>query len=371
MTIPANKNSWINEFSTKDFMLIAGPCSAETEKQVLETAVELEKHSAVTVFRAGLWKPRTRPGSFEGIGSEGFKWLRRVRESTRLRLAVEVASPFHVEECLKNGVDIIWIGARTTSNPFSVQELAKSLSGTNASVLVKNPLHPDLNLWMGAIERLQQAGLKRIGVIHRGFYPYTASSLRNVPRWDLLIELKRLFPGLPVVVDPSHIAGNTELIADIAQRAIDLDVQGLMVEVHSRPEEALSDSGQQFSPKEFTEFLAGLIFRRSGGDGNDYNKQLKEFRSRIDVIDQQLVEFLSERMKVAREIGNFKCRHDITILQLKRWEEILKTRTGWARELGLPEEFTVKLLQHIHEEAIRVQSDIMNRCKDEGENNPG
>lgn len=371
MAIPESKNSWIKEFSENDFMIIAGPCSAETEKQIIETAVELEKHSAVNVFRAGLWKPRTRPGSFEGIGSEGFKWLKRVRESTRLRLAVEVASPFHVEECLKNNVDIIWIGARTTSNPFSVQELAKSLSGTNASVLVKNPLHPDLNLWMGAVERLQQAGLERIGVIHRGFYPYTASSFRNVPRWDILIELKRLYPGLPVIVDPSHIAGNTELIGDIAQRAIDLDVQGLMVEVHYRPEEALSDSGQQYSPIEFKEFLSGLIFRNSSGDGKDYNTQLKEFRSRIDLFDQQILEFLNERMKVAREIGTFKCRHEITILQLKRWEEILKTRTGWAREMGLPEEFTVKLLQLIHEEAIRVQSDIMNRCKEEGETNLG
>lgn len=352
-------------------MVIAGPCSAETEKQVLETAVELEKNSAVTVFRAGLWKPRTRPGTFEGIGSEGFKWLKKVRETTRLRVAVEVASPKHVEECLRNDVDFIWIGARTTSNPFSVQELAQSLSGSNASVLVKNPLHPDLSLWMGAVERLKQAGLKRIGVIHRGFYPFTASSLRNLPRWDILIELKRQFPDLPIIVDPSHIAGNTSMIADIAQRAIDLDVQGLMVEVHHRPEEALSDPKQQFSPAAFRKFLSGLNFRNATGDREDFDAQLKDFRSRIDLIDQQLFEFLNDRMRVAKEIGNFKCRNEITILQLKRWEEILETRTEWAKKLGLPVEFTIKLLQLIHEEAIRVQSDIMNRCKEEGENNPG
>lgn len=371
MASQGNDTSWIKEYSDNDFMIIAGPCSAETERQIVDTAVELEKHSEVTVFRAGLWKPRTRPGTFEGIGSEGFKWLKKVREKTRLRLAVEVASPLHVEECMKNDVDIIWIGARTTSNPFSVQELAQSLSGTNASVLVKNPLHPDLNLWMGAVERLQKHGIKRIGVIHRGFYPYTASSLRNVPRWDILIELKRQFPDLPIIVDPSHIAGNTSMIADIAQRAIDLDVQGLMVEVHHRPEDALSDPGQQFSPKEFKKFLSGLIFRNPSAVGEDYNTHLKEFRSRIDIIDQQIFEFLNERMRVAGEIGNFKCRNEITILQLKRWEEILETRTEWAKKLGLTEEFTIKLLQLIHEEAIRVQSDIMNRCKEEDEKKPG
>lgn len=344
-------------------MLIAGPCSAESEKQVLDTAFELEKVKEVSVFRAGLWKPRTRPGTFEGIGTEGFQWLKKVRELTRLRVAVEVASPKHVEESLKNNVDIIWIGARTTSNPFSIQEIARSLDGTDVCVLIKNPMHPDLNLWIGAIERLYKTGLKRIGAIHRGFFPYSFSSFRNIPRWDLFIELRRLFPDMPIIADPSHIAGNTGLISNVAQMAIDLDVHGLMVEVHANPVEALSDSGQQFSPGEFRNFILGLKFRRSSGLEKNFECELNNFRSQIDIIDQQLFEFIAGRMKVAREIGEFKCKNDITILQLTRWEEILKTRTEFGKGFGLTEEFTKKLLQLIHEEAIRVQSEIMNRCE--------
>lgn len=364
--VSADRNkSWLFEFTTGDFLFIAGPCSAESRQQVIETAVELKKSREVTVFRSGLWKPRTRPGSFEGIGRDGFAWLREVKEKTGLYLAVEVASPVHIEECVKNGVDIIWIGARTTSNPFSVQELAKSLSGTDIPVLVKNPLHPDLSLWIGAIERLQNAGLKRIGAVHRGFYPYSHVNTRNIPRWDLFIEMKRLLPDIPVILDPSHISGNTKHIAGVAQKAIDLEVQGLMVEVHTDPKNALSDSGQQFTPGEFREFLRGLHFRQSMTEEQGFLEQLKEYRNRIDLIDQQLFEYLSERMKIAREIGELKCRSEITILQLKRWEEILETRTKWASELDLPDDFTRKLLQVVHEEAIRVQSEIMNRCKEE------
>lgn len=358
------KALWVREFATNDFLMIAGPCSAESEQQVMNTALALEKISGVSVFRAGLWKPRTRPGSFEGVGREGFHWLKSVKDKTRLRIAVEVASPRHVEECLKNGIDLIWIGARTTSNPFSVEELARSMAGTNAAVLIKNPLHTDLNLWLGAIERLHKAGLNRIGAIHRGFFPYSYSVTRNIPRWDLLIELRRIMPELPVIADPSHIAGNTKMIPKLAQDAIDLDVQGLMIEVHSNPKQALSDSGQQLSPAAFFKLTEKLNFRKSSDSKNDTEKELQAFRSQIDVIDQQLFEFLSQRMEIAKGIGNFKCRNEITILQLKRWEEILTTRMKWGKQYGLSEEFTKKILQLIHEEAIKVQSKVMNQCKD-------
>ncbi len=359
------KQSWILDFTNGDFLIIAGPCSAESRQQVIETADELKISGQVSVFRAGLWKPRTRPGSFEGVGVTGFDWLRDVKEKTGLHIAVEAASPVHVEECLKNEVDIIWIGARTTSNPFSVQELAKSLSGTDIPVLVKNPLHPDLSLWIGAIERFENAGLKRIGAVHRGFFPYSHGNLRNLPRWDLLIEIKRLLPELPVISDPSHIAGNTRHIHAVAQKAIDLEVQGLMVEVHAHPTDALSDSKQQFSPVEFRKFLAGLHFRRTISEEQEFLDQLQEYRSKIDMLDHQILEFLQERMKINRDIGELKCRSQITILQMKRWEEILQTRTEWASKLGFSEEFTLKLLQVVHEEAIRVQSEIMNRCRED------
>ncbi len=360
-----NKPKWLQEFSVNNFIMIAGPCSAESEQQVIETALELKKIKEVSVFRTGLWKPRTRPGTFEGIGHEGFQWLKKVKELTGLKVAVEVASPHHVELSLKNNVDIIWIGARTTSNPFSIQEISRSLTGTDICVMVKNPMHPDLNLWIGAIERLHKIGLKRIAGIHRGFFPYSFSNFRNIPRWDIFIELKRLFPTLPVITDPSHIAGKTQLISKVAQMAIDLDTHGLMVEVHAHPAEALSDSGQQFSPLEFKKFISELKFRRSVGLNKDFQRELDNFRSQIDMIDQQLFEFVAGRMKVAKDIGEFKCRNDITILQLKRWAEILKTRVELGKEFGLNEEFTRKLLQLIHEEAISIQSEIMNRCAED------
>jgi len=347
-------------------VIIAGPCSAESELQLLSTALEISKIERVKIYRTGIWKPRTRPGSFEGVGKIGLEWLAKVKAETGLLTAVEVATPQHVEHCLKvqnSAVDILWIGARTTGNPFAVQELVNSLKGCDIPILVKNPVNPDIDLWIGALERFNYTGISRLAAVHRGFYPFEKTSLRNIPKWELPIELKIRFPNLPVICDPSHIAGKVDLIESIAQKALDLDFDGLMIETHINPKEALSDAKQQITPDELGKLLDKLNFRKISCQNSDFNNRLEQYREQIDSIDTQMLELLSQRNKIVGRIGNFKKDNNVTIFQLRRWTEILATRTELARRLGLSTDFTKKLLQLVHEESIRIQTDVFNHSE--------
>jgi chorismate mutase len=339
--------------------VIAGPCSAESEEQVMATARALAKIPKVRVFRAGIWKPRTRPGAFEGVGAEGLKWLHRVQKETRLQVTTEVANPRHVEEALRSGLDMVWIGARTVGNPFSVQEIAEALRGVGIPVLVKNPLHPDLKTWMGALERIQQAGVKKTLAVHRGFSFYKHSPFRNDPMWEIPIELKRLRPDLPVLTDPSHICGKPDAILAVSQRALDLEMDGLMIESHIHPSAALTDRQQQITPARLEELLNLLVIRNPVGNIRFQNR-LEQLRSEIDKIDQQLLDIVARRMSLAEEIGRYKKANKITILQLKRWSQIFRERLESGRELGLSREFILKLLEAVHEESIQRQLDVMN-----------
>jgi len=340
--------------------IIAGPCSAESEEQVMETALELAKIPMVKVFRAGLWKPRTRPSTFEGVGDVGLDWLIRVKQETRLKVTTEVASPIHVEKALKAGIDMVWLGARTVVNPFSVQEIGEALKGSQIPVMVKNPLNPDLTTWIGALERINRFGIQKLIAIHRGFSYYSHSPYRNDPMWEIPIELKRLCPELPVIVDPSHICGKADLLAAISQRAIDLEMNGLMIETHIRPKEALTDRQQQITPEQFSALLSGLILRKPVGSA-EFQNRLEELRSEIDKIDQQLIDIISQRMTIVDKIGNYKKVNKITILQLKRWNQIFRERIERGEELGLTREFIMKLLEVVHEESIQRQIDVMNK----------
>ncbi|MBN1198279.1 MAG: bifunctional 3-deoxy-7-phosphoheptulonate synthase/chorismate mutase type II [Bacteroidales bacterium] len=341
-------------------VIIAGPCSAETEEQVIETARELAKIPMVRVFRAGLWKPRTRPSQFEGVGDTGLQWLSRVKQETGLKIITEVASPVHVEKALGAGFDMVWLGARTVVNPFSVQEIGEALKGSHIPVLIKNPLNPDLTTWLGALERISRAGIKKLVAVHRGFSYYKHSPYRNDPMWEIPIELKRLFPELPVFVDPSHICGNVELLSVISQRAIDLEMNGLMIESHIRPQEALTDRQQQITPENLSNLLSGLIFRKPSGS-QEFQSQLEELRSEIDKIDQQLIDIIAQRMGIVEQIGKYKKVNKITILQLKRWNQIFRERIKDGEELGLSREFIMKLLEIVHEESIQRQINVMNK----------
>jgi chorismate mutase len=341
-------------------LVIAGPCSAETEDQVLSTALELVKIPQVRVFRSGIWKPRTRPNSFEGVGNKGLKWLRRVKQETGLLTTVEVASPVHVAEALDHQVDILWIGARTVVNPFSVQEISAALQGTDIPVMVKNPLNPDINIWIGTLERLNQAGIKKLVAIHRGFSFFNRSPYRNAPMWEIPIELKTIFPELPVIVDPSHICGETGMLLSVSQKALDLEMNGLMIETHIRPKEALTDRQQQITPSMLEELLSNLILRKEYGNVEFENK-LEELRTEIDKLDEELIDILARRMMIVEEIGKYKKKHSITILQLKRWSEIIRDRVNAGVELGLSRDFLLKLLESLHEESIQRQTDVMNR----------
>jgi len=341
-------------------LVIAGPCSAETEGQVLSTAYELAKIPQVKVFRAGIWKPRTRPNSFEGVGTKGLKWLKRVKQETGLLTTVEVASPAHVAEALEHEVDILWIGARTVVNPFSVTEIANALSGIDIPVMIKNPLNPDIKVWIGAIERINQAGIKKLIAIHRGFSFFNRSPYRNAPMWEIPIELKTLFPELPVIVDPSHICGETGLLLSTSQKALDLEMNGLMIETHIRPNEALTDKEQQITPHELKELISNLILREEYGNVEFENK-LEELRSEIDKLDEEMIDILARRMMIVEEIGNYKKKNNITILQLKRWSEIIRDRVNAGVHLGLSRDFLLRLLESLHEESIQRQTDVMNR----------
>ncbi|MBK0379150.1 chorismate mutase [Mucilaginibacter segetis] len=353
--------SWIQ--TGKEPLLIAGPCSAETEDQLVATAHLLAKTGKVTALRAGIWKPRTRPGEFEGIGSIGLKWLNRAKEETGLPTTVEVATAKHVEEALAAGVDILWVGARSTANPFTVQEIADALKGVDIPVMVKNPVNPDLTLWIGALERINNAGITKLAAIHRGFSSYEKSAFRNEPMWDLAINLKTHAPGLPIICDPSHISGNRDLIPYISQKALDMDMQGLMIESHIDPSVAWTDAKQQVTPAALAELIANLTLRKPETRNAEINDKLADLRNNIDKIDDLVIQKMAERMQIVEQIGTYKRDNNITILQVNRWDEILHKRTSYAKALKLSTEFTEKLLELIHSESIRKQTEIMNKSQ--------
>lgn len=335
-------------------LVISGPCSAETEEQVMTTARALHK-AGVKIFRAGVWKPRTKPGGFEGLGVEAFPWLNRVKEELGMYVAVEVANAKHVKEALEHRVDIIWIGARTTANPFSVQEIADALEGTDIPVLIKNPVNPDVDLWIGAIERIHKAGIRRIGAIHRGFSSADKKIYRNLPQWHIPIELHRQLPNLPLICDPSHIGGKRELIAPISQQAMDLNFDGLIIETHCNPDKAWSDASQQVTPEVLELILDNLVIREM----HQTTESLTALRRQIDGLDNDLLELLAKRMRVSQEIGTYKKEHNMPILQAQRYDEILKDRIAQAEKMGMSSEFMKTVLMAIHEESIRQQMLIM------------
>jgi chorismate mutase len=342
-------------------LVISGPCSAETPEQLMKTATELASKN-IGILRAGIWKPRTRPGSFEGVGSIGLHWLNSVRSATGMKTAVEVANANHVAEVLKNEVDILWIGARTTANPFAVKEIADALIGVEKPVFVKNPLNPDLELWIGAIERLYDAGLKMVGAIHRGFSTYEKSIYRNPPFWQIPIELKRRMPQIPMLCDPSHIAGNRTLLQSIAQKAMDMNYDGLMIESHCDPDNARSDKDQQITPETLSFLLSSLVIRKIETP-DVFPETLEELRSRINFLDEGLLDIIQKRMEVSKAIGRFKKEHNMTILQPKRWEEILENGLKGGSERDLSDRLIRSLFTSIHEESISKQTDIMNNGK--------
>ena len=349
----------IEKFIHKKPFIIAGPCSAESENQLLEIAKEIREK--VDVFRAGVWKPRTSPKSFEGVGKKGLEWLKNVKELTGLKTITEVATPAHVELCLQFGVDMIWIGARTTVNPFYVQEIAEALEGTDIPVFVKNPIHPELSLWAGAIERLFNKGITKLAAIHRGFFNYGSSIFRNEPKWEVPIELKRNFPKMPIICDPSHLSGEASLIFELSQIAMDLDMNGLMIETHQSPKEALSDSRQQITPKELNKVLNNLILRKIKFEDDNLNQELFEMRKLIDNLDKQMVELLHSRTNFVKNIADFKLKNNITIFQLERWYEILKLRKQQANELEIDDKMVTDIFEVIHKYSIITQTQIMKK----------
>ncbi|MCK5775739.1 MAG: bifunctional 3-deoxy-7-phosphoheptulonate synthase/chorismate mutase type II [Bacteroidales bacterium] len=343
--------------SPQEPLFISGPCSAESEAQLLTTARELDALGNIKIFRAGVWKPRTRPNSFEGIGEKALEWLQTVKAETSLKTAIEIAKPQHVELALEYGVDILWIGARTVVNPFSVQEIADSLKGVDIPVMVKNPLNPDISLWIGALERINQAGIKKMIAIHRGFDFFKKSIYRNAPMWEIPIELKRRIPNLPILVDPSHIAGKRELLFDISQKALDLDMDGLMIESHYNPKVAITDAAQQIRPAKLGELIDKLIIRRQKGN-YDFQHKLEEYRSEIDKLDAELIDILARRFDIVDEIGNYKLHNNITIYQTKRWTNILSDRLESGEAHGIDKGFLKKILQLLHKESIARQARI-------------
>ncbi len=340
-------------------LIMAGPCSAESEQQVMDTARRL-KEQGIYIYRAGIWKPRTRPNSFEGVGKKGLPWLRKVKEELGMFTATEVANTSHVFEALKYGIDILWIGARTTANPFAVQEIADALSGVEIPVLIKNPINPDVELWIGALERLNRAGIKKLAAIHRGFSTYGKSFYRNDPQWQIPIELKRRIPNLPIITDPSHIAGNRDLLFEISQEAMDLNFDGLIIESHINPDAALSDANQQITPETLKKMIDNLVLRNADIDNAFAMHTIEDLRRQIDKFDDKLFDILENRMKVAEKIGMYKKQNNITILQTSRWDKLLRHRVSSGEKKGLSEDFILKVFRAIHQESINHQTKVMN-----------
>jgi len=341
-------------------LIISGPCSAETEDQVLQIAVQLQKTGKVDIMRAGIWKPRTRPGSFEGIGTKGLPWLQKAREMTGIPVAVEVATAKQVEDALHFDVDVLWIGARTTVNPFSVQDVADALRGVDVPVLIKNPINPDLELWIGAVERVAKAGIKQIGLIHRGFSSYGNTEYRNAPMWHLAIEMKRRHPGMLFINDPSHICGRRDILQEVAQNAIDLDFDGLIIESHIDPDNAWSDAKQQITPSRLGEMIDSIRWRREDIASEEYHAALEKLRQQINQLDDELMQIIGQRMKVSEKIGQYKKDNNITILQTNRWNAILERAFKKGEKLNLSQEFITKYFDAVHMESINHQNKVMN-----------
>ena len=352
--------TWLDDFQLNHPLVIAGPCSAETEDQVLKIAHEL-KNSDVSIFRAGIWKPRTRPGGFEGVGEIGLKWLQKAKAETGLLMATEVATAAHVKLALEHDIDVLWIGARTTVNPFAVQEIADALQGTDKIVLLKNPVNPDLSLWIGGLERLYNANIKKLGVIHRGFSTYEKTKYRNNPEWQIAIDLQNRFPDLPLICDPSHITGKRDMIQEVSQQALDLNYDGLIIETHIDPDNAWSDAAQQVTPATLKQMFVNLRVRKVSDDESEYNQKMAKLRMQIDEFDGKLLEILGNRMKVADKIGLLKKEKNVAILQNQRWNEILGKMILEGEEKGLSNEFVMQLFKAIHQESISHQEKVINK----------
>lgn len=351
--------AWLDAFNLEHPIVIAGPCSAETEEQVLKIAHEL-KDSKVSVFRAGIWKPRTRPGGFEGVGEIGLKWLQKAKEETGMLMSTEVATAAHVKLALEYNIDILWIGARTTANPFAVQEIADTLKGTDKIILIKNPVNPDLSLWLGGVERLYNAGIKNLGVIHRGFSTYEKTKYRNIPEWQIAIDLQNKFPDLPLIIDPSHITGNREMIYEVSQEALDLNYDGLIIETHNDPENAWSDAAQQVTPTVLKKIIKDLIIRKEDDKTDEYTQKMKQLRANIDVLDMNLLDLFWKRMRIADEIGLIKRNANVAVLQNNRWNEVLEKGILEGAKKNLSEEFIEKIFKAIHQESIAHQEKVIN-----------
>lgn len=349
--------TWLDHFQLPHPIVIAGPCSAETEDQVMQIAREL-KDSKVSIFRAGIWKPRTRPGGFEGVGEIGLKWLQKAKAETGLLMAVEVANAAHVKLALEHDIDVLWIGARTTVNPFAVQEIADALQNTDKIVLVKNPVNPDLALWIGGVERLYNAGIKKLGIIHRGFSTYEKTKYRNNPEWQIAIDFQHKFPDLPLIIDPSHITGNRNMIFQVTQEALDLNYDGMIIETHIDPDNAWSDAAQQVTPTQLKQIISDLTIRNQTDEADDYQQRLNSLRCKIDEFDAKILDVLGKRMLVTEKIGALKKEKNVAVLQNKRWNEILERMVAEGQLKGLSEDFITQLFKAIHQESISHQEKI-------------
>jgi len=354
-----NKETVMEKWNKRP-LIISGPCSAETEEQVLQTATRLAATGKIDMLRAGIWKPRTRPGSFEGIGTKGLPWMQKAKQQTRLPITVEVATARQVEDALHFDVDVLWIGARTTVNPFSVQEVADALRGVDIPVLIKNPINADLDLWTGAVERVAKAGIKNIGLIHRGFSSYGNTEYRNAPMWHLAIEMKRRNPDMLIINDPSHISGRRDILLEVAQQAIDLDFDGLMIETHIDPDNAWSDASQQITPEKLSELLDAIIWRKEDINSDEFHGILEKLRQQINHLDDELIHLLGQRMKIADKIGEYKKENNITILQTRRWNHILERAFLKGDKYGLSKEFITKYFDAVHMESIHHQNKVFN-----------
>lgn len=355
--------NWLPEYTNPGQpLVIAGPCSAESPEQLL-TVAQAVKSMGVRIMRAGVWKPRTRPNHFEGKGLEALGWLKHVKQETGIQTAIEVATPLHVEQACHSGIDILWLGARTTVNPFVVQEIANAMKGIDKIVMVKNPINPDLALWIGAIERVNHAGIQKLCAIHRGFSSFQKSRYRNQPLWQIPLELKTRYPDLPLICDPSHITGNRNMIFEISQKALDLGYDGLMIETHPNPENALSDADQQITPGRLAEILDQLRVSKKSSSNAFFLNQLESLREKIDHLDQEIIDTLATRSKLIEKIGEYKKENNVTVFQLERWNEIMKTRPEWGEQAHLASEFIRELYRIIHDESIRVQTEMMNKSE--------